>query len=436
MTKAATNSLSSPKRRSPERSGLHAWHSYYAGYSEQFVAEALASLGLRTGDLVLDPMNGSGTTTLVAQRKGHLALGVELNPVMAILSRAKDAAFKGQEELVGLAKNVADRARRRGSVISSIDDKITAWIPGKVIDQIQRIDFEISELAGKPLLALHQDYSGIIDQGDLMAGGRPADFLKAALLITARNASTAGPSKNPTWIKPGEAEDVNNIDVFPMFVDICTSMLADVSEAFEERPPEQRLLVLESDARDLPLTDNSVDAIVTSPPYLTRIDYAVGTTPELIALGYNSLEDLKKLRKEIMGSTCVTGGSYELKPVWGRTCLKTIGQISKHHSVSSEGYYRKMHVQYFRDAEALLRQFLRVLKPKAPCVLVVQDSWYKDILVPLGTIYKEMARKLGAKAVKTLRSELVGSHLGLINTRARRYQKGALYEHVILFRSE
>ena len=93
-----------------------------------------------------------------------------------------------------------------------------------------------------------------------------------------------------------------------------------------------------------------------------------------------------------------------------------------------------MHVQYFRDAEAILRECLRVLKPGASAVFVVQDSWYKDIHVALDKIYVEMAIELGARSAETIRTEAVRNNLGLVNTRARRYRKGALHEHVVLFR--
>ena len=141
------------------------------------------------------------------------------------------------------------------------------------------------------------------------------------------------------------------------------------------------------------------------------------------------------MRRSIMGSTCVTGGSYEVQQCWGHTCIKTIDRVKRHTSKASSGYYLKMHVQYFRDAEAIMRECLRVLKPGSPAVFVVQDSWYKDVHVALDKIYVEMAKELGAASAETIHSESVPNHLGLVNTRARRYHKGALHEHVVLIRS-
>jgi SAM-dependent methyltransferase len=104
------------KRGERERTGVHAWHPYYAGYAEQFVADMLSVLA-KPGDLVLDPWNGSGTTTLVAQRCGLRSIGVELNPAMALYGHAKnlqfpqvsDAIVTGAENLIEIARQLVDR---------------------------------------------------------------------------------------------------------------------------------------------------------------------------------------------------------------------------------------------------------------------------------------------------------------------------------------
>ncbi|MBC6423004.1 MAG: hypothetical protein GDA43_18470 [Hormoscilla sp. SP5CHS1] len=70
--------LASAKRSRKERMRVHAWHPYYAGYSEAFVSSAIAYLNLNSAlsPLLLDPWNGSGTTGLVASRWGNSNPGI------------------------------------------------------------------------------------------------------------------------------------------------------------------------------------------------------------------------------------------------------------------------------------------------------------------------------------------------------------------------
>jgi hypothetical protein len=234
--------------------------------------------------------------------------------------------------------------------------------------------------------------------------------------------------------------------VFDAFALETRRLMADLSDTFlpaqlaldadQTAAPqaERHDLILQADARELPIRTGVVDIIITSPPYLTRIDYAVTTGPELVFLGYGTKAQLHEVRRSIMGSTCIVPGKHEPSSTWGQTCVEIMERVRAHESKASATYYFKTHVQYFRDAERVLDECLRVLKPGACAFLVVQDSWYKDIHIPLGKIYSEMAESLGATDVCIVNDERIRTHLGLVNVRARRYKKGDVAEQVVSLR--
>lgn len=64
------------------------WYRYYAGYSAGFVEQALQE-SAATAKLVLDPWNGTGTTTVVAASKNVPAIGFDVNPALVVVSRAR-----------------------------------------------------------------------------------------------------------------------------------------------------------------------------------------------------------------------------------------------------------------------------------------------------------------------------------------------------------
>ncbi len=411
---------------------MHAWLPYYAGFSEDFVASLLDEFKVGDTAIVFDPMNGSGTTTLVAQQTGYCCIGADLNPAAAAIARAKNAALVGRA-LAEIAKETADAARRI-SRLAEMSPDADAWFHSETFTDVRRLQSAIQRTSAEPLAPIAPRLLATLnDSAPCVASIRA--FLTAALIVAARRASRARPSKNPTWLKRSTISEKEPANLLAGFVAAAAEMEADLVAAFgPDKSPVDRALVLDADARALPLKSASIDLIVTSPPYLTRIDYAVTTAVELATLGVESASDQDRLRREIMGSTCITGGRYEMRKDWGPTCRKVLELIRRHPSKASSGYYFKNHVQYFRDAAAILREYLRVLKRGAPAALVVQDSWYKDIHVPLGTIYVEMARALGASTSEIVRSDHVRSHLGLVNTRARKYSKGELFEHVVLIR--
>jgi hypothetical protein len=425
------NDVSSPKRSEPEKVGLHAWLPYYAGFSEAFVDDMVYNLGLSADQLILDPMSGSGTTNVVAQDRGHLSIAVELNPAMAIISRAKDPTFVGREDLMDIARELAGPSG--AGLRFSFPDHATAWFSEVVLRDLTDLSRKIESLTQPPYIPL-DDRLGTLLNGHRQDGGRAKDLLFAALLITARRVSRSEVTKNPTWFRPDPQANGMSVDVKGAFVETVKRMVNDLSATFGQSPDrDRRFLCLHGNAKSLPLPDNSIDAIITSPPYLTRIDYAVGTTPELVVLGHHSRTAFRDVRTQLMGSPCVTGGSYETVSSWGETCLDILNRVRGHPSKASAGYYLKTHVQYFRDAEAIVREALRVLRPQAHAAFVVQGSWYKNIHIPLGQIYQEMALNSGARTAEIVRRETVSRHMGLVNSRARMYKKGELQEHVVLF---
>ena len=108
-----TSTISSAKRGSAERVGLHAWLPYYAGFSSAFVSDIIDEFGLTGDSLLLDPMNGSGTTTMVARRVGVPAIGIDANPAMTAVARAKDAVFADPPKAEALAQAVVDHLPSR-----------------------------------------------------------------------------------------------------------------------------------------------------------------------------------------------------------------------------------------------------------------------------------------------------------------------------------
>ncbi|MBN6367905.1 hypothetical protein JZL89_21475, partial [Providencia rettgeri] len=111
--------------------------------------------------------------------------------------------------------------------------------------------------------------------------------------------------------------------------------------------------VFNADSKKLPISNSSVDLIITSPPYLTRIDYAVSTRIELEVI--SGIDGYDLVRKQTMGTTTVPSIQDDISPLWGDICLDVLSRVSKHYSIASNSYYLKNKIRYFHDAyESLL----------------------------------------------------------------------------------
>ena len=69
----------------------------------------------------------------------------------------------------------------------------------------------------------------------------------------------------------------------------------EISSEYPGSIKEATLTVCNSES--LEIEENSVDLVLTSPPYCTRIDYAVATSVELALLGFQKKTDFADLRR-------------------------------------------------------------------------------------------------------------------------------------------
>jgi len=211
-----------------------------------------------------------------------------------------------------------------------------------------------------------------------------AGFYFTALALTVRRLLSRESCSNPTWFH-------QRTNMPPRYSPSRAGILRVLDESIEtlktklqSRPFDLRPSFYTGDSRHLPVRSSSVDAVISSPPYCTRLDYPVATQPELALLGWHRRSAaFRSLRDRSLGTPTVSPDAVAVLSAWGPTCVSLLQKIAAHRSRASGSYYRKTYAQYFAGLYDSLREIKRVSRPAARCVLVVQSSWYKDVNVDL-----------------------------------------------------
>lgn len=209
-------------------------------------------------------------------------------------------------------------------------------------------------------------------------------------------------------------------------------------EALESESPGQENIgtteIMTGTSTALPLDNGSVHLVVTSPPYCTRIDYAVTTSVELATLGVHSNNALREVRDKMIGTTTIRAAQPTARESWGPTCLRLLEAIRDHGSYASASYYLKTHQQYFHDIDLSLAELNRCLVSGGEAVIVVQDSYYKDVRNDVPAIVSEMCAEVGWSLVKRVDFPVTRNLVG-INGRAKKYlEERSAVEAVLHFR--
>lgn len=405
-----------PKLRGPQ-SLQSGWYRYYAGFAEDFAREALRSASIEPGEWVLDPWAGTGTTVSSAASLGINARGYDLNPVMVLVAKARCLEPSEYASLRPLTSEIMKQANR--AFECNPNDPLLAWLQPASTAAVRAIEAGVQKL-----LVDDKRYASVRDRG---VGGVSdlAAFFYVAIFRTIRQLFHPFLTSNPTWVKrpkcsrfrlrPGIAtvRDVfrSNIEVMLPCQTAQTKILGG-----------PRRIIGVASSEKLPIRDESIGCVLTSPPYCTRIDYAVATSPELALLGYAPGSDFDRLRRQLIGTSTVPDKTPVLPKHLGALCLAFMDRLRRHSSKASSTYYYKNHAQYFLSMAASLSEIRRVLKVGGRCILVVQDSYYKDLHNDLPAIITQMAGIRGLRLSKRTDFGL-GRTLAGINPGAREYRK-------------
>ena len=391
---------------------------YYAGYSRSFVETLLGSLILERDALIFDPWNGSGTTIQVANSLGFNCIGVDLNPVMVIVAKASLIASSDYTDLVSIAKLLIEKAKNAEKIDLS-SDLLCEWFMPKNALYIRLLETEINSA-----FVSSDHYESLTNKSTLNQLSAIGAFFYVVLFRIVRHFVKDFIPTNPTWIKqpksPQDRKQPTSELVYNAFIDEVNLMIASLQKTDGNQTTNSKLIdVSLGNAEALKLHNNSVDVVVTSPPYCTRIDYAKATAIELAILRY-SRSEFDKLRRSLMGSATVKAATGKIDSSWGVVCTRFLESVYNHPSAASKTYYFKNHLQYFASLQLGITELYRVLKPGGSCFLVVQDSYYKDVHNDIPAIAIQMAENVGM-SLRRREDFTVNQSMVDVNMRAQKH---------------
>src|SRR6185312_9134334 len=222
---------------------------------------ALEALGESEGPLrVLDPMSGSGTALAVARANGHRAFGIDMDPLAVLLAGVwtrtidADSIRDKATEVLGRAKTVC-KGLSIGQAYPIESDAETRkflryWFDEYARCQLTALSFSIRRIHD---LAIREA---------LWCGFSRLIITKQAGASLALDLSHSRPHRK------FERAPIKPFKKFLSAIDVVVSNCP--SKGAPDRGPVA--LVKRGDARNLEFQSNSIDVVLTSPPYLNAID--------------------------------------------------------------------------------------------------------------------------------------------------------------------
>lgn len=355
---------------------VYNWFYYKEGFSRDFVFEIAREFHLSPGKTVLEPFCGSGTTNLACKQLGIDSFGFDVLPISVFISRVKTRDY--------------DTERLKASADSVISVKPPK--PGELYSHV-------SSLVQKSFASF--TLSDILFYRELMSqvpDKTAREFLFLALIDSAMKCSL--------FVKDGACLKRANRHIPPLREILkrrVSGMIKDI-EALETKTCTTEIGY--GDARKIELADESIDSIITSPPYLNKIEYTnIYSIEEELFFG--------KERPGVRGFMGVDPSKLDENDFQGLGL--DIPLAAK---------------PYFRDMKSAIGEFYRVCKPGARTALVVGDGFIENQAVDSCEKLCELAERAGFKV-----NEIVVVNKRVATTPSR-HRVGTLKESILLWEKE
>jgi 16S rRNA G966 N2-methylase RsmD len=303
------------RTRSVNQYLTHWIYPYKGKFHPQMIRAALNIIGMESGETILDPFVGSGTTALEAQLLGVNCIGFDASPLCVLQSKVKTASHDAVDE------------------IRAECEELTG---------LTQAETTLGEAALSPIATDEQ---------------RVQDFFCLAKLV----ALSDSVRRRKDFTSAFASRTKQMVQSITDYHQIRQELGLSLGSAVIER----------GDARALPLRDNSIDGIITSPPYAIALDYIKNDAHALQALGLN----IKDMRGKFIGLR---------------------GRMSERVRLYNE------------DMRRSVEEMARVLKPNKYALIVIGNAAYGGHTLKSVELIIEHASEIGLRLTNSIDKTIFG----------------------------
>lgn len=391
--------LEQPKENSKSWSadpGAHGWHRYVGRFPAQLVRAICNFFDLSENDILLDPFCGSGTTLVEARLLGIPALGIEISPLSAMISRVKS----------GFNVDTSEIEQYIARLEVFYHEKYDGFLSGK--DICEYTYEEIIARNGNPISPF-SNYKKWFTKEALLGVSVVVEYILkirdnknvCELIATALSAKMRSIGNVDVDVVRAEYRKTprEKVNVLKLVVSHLKKMVKSIKEMNVSHKSTIKsadtVNVIEGSCLSAKIAKNSISAIITSPPYgVESLSYL-----RTHLLSFRSLEPLLGVDPYNFGED-VVGSEYLLEANFDVERLKVMKKSSECARFFSELLSREdkkgmrnrilMMIKFFEDMDNLLIKFSEWLKPGGKVAFVIGNKKIGDSIIPTNKIITEI----------------------------------------------
>lgn len=355
----------------------HGYHRYPAKFLPDVVRKIIEEYA-KGSNLIADLFAGCGTTLVEAKIHGISSVGVDINPVAKLITKVKTTPL------------APDDLQQAYTALVNLFDKYNES-DYEDIKKHERIDYWFTPSQKAKIAYLYDTVFHLEVDDDTK------DFFYVCISHILKNCSW--------WLqsgtKPQRDMEKEPEDPFNEFKRHCNKMIGWNEKFYNELSKKGHLGIpceihLE-DARHTNITSESIDAIITSPPYVTSYEYA--DIHQLTAYWMEYISDIHEFRKKFIGSSY--SGNDSLIVPNSKQAQKIVNDLSE----NSKHIARDV-AQYFNDMQEVAKEMARLLAPNGHACIVIGNTKIKEVQIKSAEVFYEFLRNAGLRKVTVIKRSI------------------------------
>lgn len=369
---------------------IHRWYPFVEGYSKEFIKSIIDEVNKK--DLVcLEPFSGSGTTSLELQHNNIPCYSFEINPLMYIIAKVK---LENNYDL-NKVELWHDFVQTKRAVINA--DLKTVF--STLYEGNNKRKWNYDKIVG---LAVQKLKMAI----DLIKEEKYKNLffvVLSSILLDVSNLYRNG--KCLSYKKNWEEITLSEADVFKKFDDKINKEIKKDIQSIKKTAQNNQNILFNEDSRvgiEKEVENNSIDLVITSPPYLNSRDYTDTYMLELKTLGLtNTYEEVRNLREKTLRSH-VQIKWQDNESINNKTLESTL-KLLKDCSGDQEMWNSSildMVRLYFVDMQKIFHVIYKKVKLGGRIYFNVSNSAYFNVMINTLEICAEIAESEGFKVIE------------------------------------
>ena len=369
---------------------IHRWYPFVEGYSKEFIKSIINEVNKK--DLVcLEPFSGSGTTSLELQHNNIPCYSFEINPLMYIIAKVKLEngydlnKIELWHDFIQNKRTVIDADLK--TVFSTLyeEDNKKKWNYDKTVGlAVQKLKTSIGFIK-------EEKYKNLFF------------VVLSSILLDVSNLYRNG--KCLSYKKNWQEINLSEADVFKKFDNKINKEIKNDIQSIKKTAQNNQDILFNEDSRvgiEKKIENNSIDLVITSPPYLNSRDYTDTYMLELKTLGLtNTYEEVRNLREKTLRSH-VQIKWQDNESINNKTLestLKLLKDCTGDQEIWNSSILDMIRL-YFVDMQKIFHVLYKKMKIGGRIYFNVSNSAYFNVMINTLEICAEIAVNEGFKVIE------------------------------------